>query len=174
MPSDYLTDLVEHKRLVAQYLQVIADDLFRRAAVHDNSKFSPEEYEAYEEAFPGLQKYAYGTEAFKAELAKIQPAIAHHYRVNDHHPEYFPDGIAGMNLIQLIEMVCDWLAASMRSQTSFAQGLDINKQRFGIDDQLFGSIKNTIEHYYGHFLLVEPPQQPGRLDGIANAERDQA
>lgn len=172
MPSDYLTDLVEHKRLVAQYLQVIADDLFRRAAVHDNSKFSPEEYEAYEEAFPGLQKYAYGTEEFKAELAKIQPTITLHYRVNDHHPEHFPDGISGMNLIQIIEMACDWLAASHRSQTSFAKGLDINKQRFGIDDQLFGSIKATIEHYYGHFLLVEPPQ-PGRLDGIASAEREQ-
>ncbi len=65
MPSDYVKDLVDHKQRVAGYMQLIANDLFRRATIHDNSKFSPEEFEAYEEAFPELQQYAYGTEEFK-------------------------------------------------------------------------------------------------------------
>ncbi len=55
------------------------NDLFLRAAVHDNSKFGPDEYEAYEKAFPDLQKYAYGSDEFKAALATIRPAIEHHY-----------------------------------------------------------------------------------------------
>lgn len=163
MPSDFVTDLVDHKARVAGYLQQIANDLFRRAFVHDNSKFSPEEFEAYEEAFPGLQKYAYGTEEFRAELRKIKPAIQHHYQVNDHHPEYFEfevEGIRGipqMNLIQLIEMLCDWLAASERSQRPFVQGFEMNKERFGIDDQLFEVLRNTVERLDpAKFLVTDP------------------
>jgi hypothetical protein len=144
VPSDYVADLIQHKRWVAEYMQIVANELFRRAAVHDNSKFSPEEFEAYEEAFPGLQKYAYGTEEFKAELRKIEPAIQHHYRVNDHHPEFHTDGIIGMNLIQVIEMVCDWMAAAKRSQTGVLKGMEINRKRFGIEPQLINIIAQTI------------------------------
>jgi hypothetical protein len=149
MPSDFLVDLIDHKRRVGLYLQKVANALFGRAVVHDNSKFSPEEFEPYEEAFPGLQKYAYGTEEFKAELRKIKPAINHHYENNDHHPEYFEAGISQMDLIQLIEMVCDWIAASERSQKNIFEGLEMNKERFKINDQLYCIIKNTVVELKG-------------------------
>lgn len=144
MPSEYVADLVQHKKWVAENLQIVANELFRRAAIHDNSKFSPEEFEAYEAAFPDLQKYAYGTEEFKAALSTIQPAIEHHYQANDHHPEHFPGGIIDMNLIQLIEMVCDWMAAARRSQTGVLKGMEINRKRFGIEPQLINIIAHTI------------------------------
>lgn len=156
MPSDFLIDLIDHKRRVGLYLQKVANALFGRAVVHDNSKFSPEEYEPYEEAFPGLQKYAYGTDEFKAELAKIKPAIKHHYENNDHHAEFFESGINDMNLIQLIEMTCDWIAASERSQTDIFKGLELNKERFGIDDQLYGIIKNTVMELTGKSDKFQP------------------
>lgn len=144
MPSDFLVDLIDHKRRVGLYLQKVANALFGRAVVHDNSKFSPEEYEPYEEAFPNLQKYAYGTEELRAELRKIKPAIKHHFANNDHHPEWHDQGIDGMDLIQLIEMVCDWIAASERSQADIFKGLEMNKERFKINDQLYCIIKNTV------------------------------
>jgi hypothetical protein len=122
----------------------ITNDLFLRAAVHDNSKFGPDEYEAYEKAFPDLQKYAYGSDEFKAALATIRPAIEHHYSVNDHHPEFFEEGINGMHVVQMIEMLCDWKAASERSKTDFVVGLEMNRKRFNIDDQLFKIIRNTV------------------------------
>lgn len=53
-------------------------------------------------------------------------------------------GINGMNLMQIVEMVCDWKAASERlADSDFAAGLEISRKRFGIDDQLFGIIQNT-------------------------------
>jgi Family of unknown function (DUF5662) len=100
----------------------------------------------YEEAFPELQKHAYGSNGYKEAVKKLGPAWKHHCQVNDHHPEYFASGINQMNLVQIIEMVCDWLAASKRSKTDIATSLEINKKRFGIDDQLFEVIKNTIEY----------------------------
>lgn len=144
MPSDFLTDIIDHKRRVGTYLQKVVNALVGRAIVHDNSKFGPEEYEPYEQAFPELQKYAYGTSEFNAALKKIKPAINHHYENNSHHPEYFEAGISQMNLLDVLEMACDWIAASERSQTDLFKGLEMNKERFKISDQLFCIIKNTV------------------------------
>lgn len=150
MPSDFVKDLVQHKAWVAENMQAVANDLFQRAVVHDNSKFEPEEFELYDKLFPELQKYAYGSPELKAVYKQLGPALQHHLQVNRHHPEYFEfevegiSGISQMTLIDLIEMVCDWLAASRRSQTGIAKGLEINKERYGISDQLFEIIKNTV------------------------------
>ncbi len=144
MPSDFVVDLVDHKRRVAGYMQIVANELFRRAAVHDNSKFSPEEFEPYDQAFPNFKKYAFGSEELKAVYESIRPALQHHFQENDHHPEHFEVGVNSMTLIEFIEMVCDWMAASDRSQTDVHRGLDINRERFKIDSQLFEIIKNTI------------------------------
>jgi hypothetical protein len=139
----YLVSSPENTRS-CYWIASCVNDVFLRAAVHDNSKFGPDEYEAYEKAFPDLQKYAYGSDEFKAALATIRPAIEHHYRVNDHHPEFFEEGINGMHVVQMIEMLCDWKAASERSKTDFVVGLEMNRKRFTIDDQLFKIIRNTV------------------------------
>ena len=144
MPSDFLVDLIDHKRRVGLYLQKLANALFVRAIVHDNSKFMPEEYEPYDQAFPEFKKHAFGSEGMKAVYESIKPALDHHLRSNRHHPEYYKNGIKDMNLIDVLEMTCDWLAASHRSKTGIDKGLEINKERYGISDQLFEIIKNTV------------------------------
>ena len=144
MASDFIKDLVQHKQWVAENMQRAANALFGRAAVHDNSKFESEEFELYDKLFPELQKYAYGSPELKAVYKQLGPALKHHLKVNRHHPEYHEDGINDMNLIDVLEMVCDWMAASKRSQTGIDRGLVINKERYGISDQLFEIIRNTV------------------------------
>ena len=144
MASDFIKDLVQHKQWVAESMQRAAADLFRRAAIHDNSKFSPEEFELYDKLFPELQKYPYGSSELKEVYKQLGPALDHHLKVNRHHPEYHEKGINGMNWNDIREMVSDWVAASKRSQTGIERGLEINKERYGIDDQLFEIIKNTV------------------------------
>lgn len=124
--------------------KVIADLAFR-ASVHDNSKFSPEEFDLYEAAYPELQKHAYGSPEYKAATAKLGPAWKHHCAVNDHHPEYFKQGVADMHFIQASEMLCDWLAASDRSQTPFSVGLAMNKVKFSLDDDFLKMLTNTVK-----------------------------
>lgn len=51
--------------------------------------------------------------------------------------------VSGMNLIDLVEMVCDWLAASQRVSGDKVH-LDIQQVRFGIDPQLMRIIENTV------------------------------
>jgi hypothetical protein len=51
----------------------------------------------------------------------------------------------GMNLIDLIEMLCDWKAATLRHNTGdIYKSLDINQKRFGYSDELKHLFKNTI------------------------------
>jgi hypothetical protein len=113
--------------------------------VHDESKFELDERPFYEDAFAELQMYAYGTDEFRAALKKIKPAVQHHYSVNDHHPEFHEHGIEDMDNHQIEEMIWDWLAASERSQTDFEKGLEINRERFKIEPQLFRIIRNTAK-----------------------------
>lgn len=54
--------------------------------------------------------------------------------------------VNGMSLLDVVEMLCDWKAASERTkQGSIAQSLAHNKERFGIDDQLYNILVNTVK-----------------------------
>jgi hypothetical protein len=146
MMSEHIDGVIAHKALVASYMQQVASALFQRAAVHDNSKFSPEEMDAFEEVTPLLQTLTYGSEEYKEALKRLGPALAHHYAVNSHHPEHFPDGINGMNLMDVIEMVCDWMAAVKRVHDGDIQtSLPINQERFHIEDQMYAVICHTVD-----------------------------
>ena len=51
--------------------------------------------------------------------------------------------LRGMNLIDLVEMICDWKAATMRhSDGDIYKSLDDNKKRFGISDELYQILLN--------------------------------
>jgi hypothetical protein len=50
-----------------------------------------------------------------------------------------------MNIIDLIEMLCDWVAASKRIKNGdFLKSLSYNKRRFGLSSQLMHIITNSI------------------------------
>lgn len=55
-------------------------------------------------------------------------------------------GINGMNLIDLLEMVIDWKCSGMRHNNGdLLRSIEINKERFGMSDQLAQIFKNTAE-----------------------------
>ncbi len=147
----YLRNLLDHKQLVGHYLQRVTSALFQRAVEHDYSKFSPEEFGPYEKAVPRFEQTEYGSPEYQKVCRSIKPAIQHHFEQNRHHPEHFAVGVNGMDLLDVIEMVCDWIAASQRIPGDTLR-LDINKERFSIDDQLFGIIERTVAH-----LMAEQP-----------------
>jgi len=147
MSTEYMNDVLTHKRQVAQLLQRMANELLERAIVHDDSKFSVEEFDAYARAYPLFQVVPYQSAEYQALLHSIQPAIQHHYQSNRHHPEHFTDGITGMNLLDMIEMVCDWYVASHKAGRVPDDGVTRNQERFHIGEQLFAILKNTVNAF---------------------------
>lgn len=72
-------------------------------------------------------------------------ALEHHYANNRHHPEHHKDGIRGMTLVDIVEMFCDWKAASMRHNNGdMLTSIEKNKERFKYSDELEQIFKNTM------------------------------
>ncbi|TVR12289.1 MAG: hypothetical protein EA385_00025, partial [Salinarimonadaceae bacterium] len=85
---------------------------------------------------------AYGTPEYKRRTALLGPMIAHHHAHNAHHPEHYSDGVAGMDLHDLVEMFFDWKAASERGEEQ-AMSLTAACERYGVSTQLASILHNT-------------------------------
>lgn len=60
--------------------------------------------------------------------------------------EQYVVGIRAMNLIDLLEMLCDWKAAGLRHDDGdLMRSIKINQKRFGYSDELAGIFRNTAE-----------------------------
>lgn len=119
--------------------------MFVRAVHHDMSKLVEPEKSGFDVLTAQLAELVYGSPEYRAALEAGKSTIEHHYAHNTHHPERYPDGIAGMSLLDVVEMLCDWKAASERTkQGSIAASLVHNKERFGISDQLAAILENTV------------------------------
>jgi hypothetical protein len=144
MTYDSRPDTQHHIDRVNSLLLDIALLLAKRGEVHDASKLVEPEKSAFDVLTPRLKGLAYGSDEYRASLRELKPALQHHYEHNSHHPEHYPNGIAGMSLLDLIEMFCDWKAAGERHATgNFSASLEHNRTRFALDDQLAAIFENT-------------------------------
>ena len=142
---DSATETLKHIKQVGEFLWQVIYVIGKRITHHDASKLQEPEKSMYDRFTPILRSLTYGSDEYKATLKEMGAALRHHYEVNSHHPEHYPNGIDGMSLIDLIEMLADWKAASMRHDDGdILKSLEINRYRFGMSDQLFEIFKNTL------------------------------
>ena len=141
---DSTLDTMRHSRRVDELLLQVVVALQSRVTRHDLSKMAPPEKAVFDRVTPRLKASTYGSEDYKASLADIGEVLVHHYGANRHHPEHFDDGIAGMTLVDVIEMLADWRAATERHDDgSLDRSLVIGEARFGIEPQLMAILRNT-------------------------------
>lgn len=152
MPKyDCAIDTIEHIRNVQKYMGKLTEILTRRAFNHDATKLQEEEKPYFDEYTPKLKTLEYGSEEYKKSLVELKVALDHHYSKNSHHPEYYKNGIDGMNLIDICEMLCDWIAAVERNKNgNIKRSMEENKKRFNISDQLEHILENTIDVLCDH------------------------
>jgi len=142
-------ETVKHIQLVRAHLCSMIEELDKRAREHDQSKLESPEKEIYGEWTPELSKTKYGTAEYMALLEKVKPALDHHYAKNRHHPQHWPDGINDMTLIDLIEMICDWKAATERVKDgNIRYSIDVNSKRFNMSSQLTKIFENTVREMF--------------------------
>ena len=142
-------ETLKHIGKVRDNISVLVKELLERAREHDKSKLESPEKEIFAEYAEELDKTEYGTEAYRTLLEKVKPAIDHHYSVNKHHPQHHKNGIDDMCLIDICEMLMDWLASSSRTKCgNIRKSIDINAERFKISPQLKTILENTIKKYF--------------------------
>ncbi len=147
---DSTNDTLEHKAQVQKLIaEVLVPALLERGLRHDDSKlYHTIEREAFDIYTPKLKELTYGTDEYKAALAGMKPALDNHYANNSHHPEHYDLGMAGMDLVDILEMIIDWYAATKRhTDGDIMKSIELNKGRFGYNDMLMDIFKNTVSRY---------------------------
>ena len=147
----HIEETKKHKNKVENYLGLISKILERRGRVHDDSKLENVENEIFAVYSSKLKDCTYGSDEYKLYLEEMKPALSHHYKNNRHHPEHFKDGIREMNLIDIMEMLMDWLAASKRHDNgNIMKSIELNMSRFGYGEEISSILKNTIKYMNGY------------------------
>lgn len=171
---DSTQDTLKHIARVRQLVDQVVQNLLDRSDEHDASKLQAPEKAAFDEFTPKLKATTYGSEEYAGFLAAMKPALKHHYENNSHHPEHwrydecngcfkrFPIGhleacdvcgynqtterpdVNRMSLLDILEMLCDWKAASERhADGDLQKSIARNKGGFELSDQLTQILENT-------------------------------
>ena len=144
---DSRADILAHVHKVRDIIDTFVAGMLARGRLHDASKLNEPEKTAFDQVIPRLAGLAYGSPEYEAIVESMRPALAHHYRHNSHHPEHYgPAGVAGMDLFDLVEMVCDWIAAAERKPNDGVK-LAYNVRLFGIEPQLASILANTLARW---------------------------
>jgi hypothetical protein len=143
--TNYAT--MRHIEKVKEFIHKVIINLLKRTEQHDQTKLAHPEVETFTEYTPKLGTSTYGSEEYNSFLEAMKPALAHHYGHNRHHPEHYKSGIDEMNLIDLMEMFCDWKASSMRhADGNIRKSIEINSKRFSMSPQLVKILENTADY----------------------------
>lgn len=137
-----------HNLQVRLHMATVIRELLNRLTVHDESKYSEDELDLVT-GKPRLDRLDYGSQAYSDALVDVYGAIGHHYTANDHHPEHHPKGVAGMTLIQLLELLCDWKAASEANGGDFQESLAVSMDRFNVSEELATVLYATVKELWG-------------------------
>lgn len=139
-------DTFKHIERVRNLINICIKELINRGELHDQTKLESPEVELFTEYTSVLSNTTYGSQEYKDILQKLKPALEHHYCKNRHHPEHHKNGVNDMNLIDLLEMFCDWKAASERHNNgNIKKSIEVNGNRFNLSPQLIRIFENTID-----------------------------
>jgi hypothetical protein len=142
--ADSRLENLQHSRRVDELLLQLIAALQARITQHDLSKLEEPEKSIFDEYTPKLKDSTYGSEEYWGYLKEMQVALDHHYANNRHHPEHFANGVNGMTLIDVVEMFCDWKAATERHEDGdLERSLEIQRKRFMLSNQFVDVLRNT-------------------------------
>ena len=137
-------ETMRHIENVRNFINKFIDELLIRGELHDQSKMESPEVELFTEVTEKLKGLTYGSPEYKESLKFLGPALEHHYAKNRHHTEHFPNGINDMTLIDLVEMFCDWKAATLRHDDgNLLKSIEHNSIRYNLSPQLTKILQNT-------------------------------
>lgn len=139
----------EHRARFQKYMSRVIRNMADRIVEHDNSKLSAEELEPYASVIGEFGKHQFGSEGYNKVRESLEDALQHHYAHNRHHPEHFAEGIHGMNLVDLIEMLCDWKSATQNTggNGDLMKSIGILSEKYGISPQLVQIFINTAKDF---------------------------
>ena len=139
-----------HRLRVFNLMSRLSQEVMRRGNNHDETKLGPEELPYYVATINEFEQHTYGTDGYHKAKESLGEAVVHHYKHNRHHPEHFDNGIEGMNLIDLLEMLADWKSATQNHpEKPGNMGISLATAigKYKISPQLTQILLNTISDF---------------------------
>lgn len=137
-----------HISRVRKHINTFVQLLLKRAINHDKSKLEEPEISWWKE-MDKEPRYPYGSEEYKQKIKRWDKVFKHHYKYNRHHPEHYEYGVSEMTLVDIVEMMCDWLGYKDIITISEALKVcDEQMRRYNIPDGIRQIIFNTLLRYY--------------------------
>jgi len=140
-------DIRSHIARVSEKINTIVDLLKKRAKDHDKSKLQYPELQGFIR-MDKEPRYPYGSPEYFDKMKRYEYVFKHHYMSNSHHPEHYNNWICEMDLLDIIEMLCDW--TSYREGLTAAEAIATVEQqakRFDLSDELSSIMLNTLKRY---------------------------
>jgi hypothetical protein len=132
-----------------ELLKFILEELDERAIQHDKSKLEDPEKPYFDIWTPRIQEAGLGSDLYKYFLEQLKPALIHHYRVNRHHFQHFGNGINGMTITDLSEVLWDWNATCDRHEDgNIYYSIDYLSKEHGYSKEMVKVLSNTCEKYF--------------------------
>ena len=142
-----------HINRVQKWIGKFSTILFIRGINHDKSKLCEPELSLWKK-MDEEPRYPYGTSKYKEKLNRYKEVFQQHYKHNKHHPEHWSGYYCDMDLMDVIEMLCDWLGYKDDITLKEAEIL-VNQQceRYGFNEEkldqkiesLSGGEKNMLQ-----------------------------
>jgi len=141
MSYDARLDSLLHIKKVSTNINEIAIEVIKRSIKHDESKFESPEREELDKVVPIIKQ---GKDAPNYKQAKLgaESLMKVHKSKNSHHPEFYKNGIDGMNLLDIIEYLSDMKA---ESKDNLEEILLKNSKKYNWSEQLLNIMKNTAK-----------------------------
>ena len=137
-----------HISRVRKHINTFVQLLLKRAINHDRSKLEEPELSWWKE-MDKEPRYPYCSEEYKQKIKRWDKVFKHHYKYNIHHPEHYDYGVSEMTLVDIVEMMCDWLGYKDTITISEALKVcDEQMKRYNISDDVRQIIFNTLLRYY--------------------------
>lgn len=170
--KDYLGYIKEHKLNMVKAYRIYQDntifknykkEIMERVVLHDMSKYSPQEFEAYRSRFFPREGEKYDEDAFNK-------AWEHHYNNNPHH--YNSCNTEYMGLVDILEMILDWEAMGLKfgntAKEFYQREAKEKLKRFKVDTELIEEILEAQEEKALHVIHTDKHPLSDYLEGDSN------
>jgi hypothetical protein len=149
LEQHHIKETKKHILRVQHFLSLVIKELEKRGEAHDQSKLQSPEVEVFAKETPHIKGLQFGTQEYEDCKKRMVVALDHHYANNSHHPEYYcSEEMSGMCLIDLIEMFCDWRAATERHKNGdIKKSIEIQGEKYQIPEMLKRMMHNTVSFF---------------------------
>jgi len=128
---------IDQVKVVQHLLASSQIALLNRQLNHDSTKLENPEWRRV--------LYKFDKEQFPMSDKDLEQAQHHHYAHNRHHPQRFENGVDDMHIIDIVEMIIDWIGDAYCDKEDPIEAVKRKSEKYNINPQLMNIFLNTVE-----------------------------